>query len=184
MDLPSSQPVGTARTGVSNIATGTTLHTLKGHQGSGYAMDGRLIVGAVLACDYSPPGDLIVSGGRDQTIRLWNADTGKRLRTLESLIDDDVNAITFSPDGRVIVSARGESLRIWDIVSGKVIHDLNSPNISGSYESCIFSPDGNLVISAKGKILGIWDLATGQVKHVLEGHIDKITSCVVSSMGA
>jgi WD40 repeat protein len=169
---------GTLR--VCDIATGNTLLTLEGHEGSGYAADGRLIIGAVHACDYSPRGDLILSGGRDGTLRFWHANTGKLLRTLENR---NATAWAFSPDGREFVSAQDGKMKIWGTASGQALRNLDLPKSQGGFESCVYSPDGNLVLFAKGKTLGLWNQVTGELIHNWEGHAERITSCDVSPDG-
>ncbi|MEO0446536.1 MAG: hypothetical protein AAF191_10730 [Verrucomicrobiota bacterium] len=46
--------------------------------------------GLVLSVAVSPDGRRIVSGSRDGTIKLWDAQSGERLRTLEKRVFREV----------------------------------------------------------------------------------------------
>ena len=77
------------------------LKTLEGH------------LGEVLSVSYSPDGTKIISGSRDKTIKIWDANTGECLKTLEghSL---DVNSVAYSPDGtKIISSSSDKTIKIW-----------------------------------------------------------------------
>jgi WD40 repeat protein len=54
----------------------------------------------------SPDGRFIVSGSEDRTVKVWELESGRLLRSLEGHTDD-VNAVAVSPDGRFIVSGSG-----------------------------------------------------------------------------
>ncbi|MDE2735365.1 MAG: hypothetical protein OXI72_13290 [Gemmatimonadota bacterium] len=60
-------------------------------------------------------GRRLVSGSFDGTIRLWDTATGELLNTLEGRAD----FVAYSPDGRTLVSATGQSylVRFWDTAS-------------------------------------------------------------------
>ena len=55
------------------------------------------------ALAYSPDGKVIASGSGDNTVRLWDAATGKELNTLSGHTAE-VYALAYSPDGKVIAS--------------------------------------------------------------------------------
>src|SRR5262245_62148243 len=52
---------------------------------------------------FSPDGTRLASGSRDETVRVWNARTGKEQRTLKGHTDT-VTSVGFSPDGKRIAS--------------------------------------------------------------------------------
>jgi WD40 repeat protein len=98
-----------------------------------------------------------------------------------------VAAVAFSPDGKLLatggggVSTNWTELKIWDVKSGKLVHDLEG------HTSCVmsveFSPDGALLASASAnddRTVRLWDVAGGKPKHVLPGHED-VVRCVAFS---
>ena len=66
----------------------------------------------------------IASASSDKTVRLWDATTGKHLKTLTGHTDS-VNSVRFSPDGRTIASASAdETVRLWDATTGQHLKTL------------------------------------------------------------
>ena len=83
--------------------TGECLKTLKGHKYS------------VNSVAYSPDGTKIISGSRDQTIKIWDANTGECLKTLEGH-SQRVNSVAFSTDGTKIISGSSDkTVKIWGV---------------------------------------------------------------------
>jgi hypothetical protein len=112
---------------------------------------------------FSPDGRRIVSGSFDNTLRLWDAASGKPIGPPLEGHTDRVRSVAFSPDGRRIVSGSfDDTLRLWDGASGKPI----GPPLEGHTEgvrSVAFSPDGRRIVSgSRDNTLRVWD-ATGMV---------------------
>jgi WD40 repeat protein/energy-coupling factor transporter ATP-binding protein EcfA2 len=136
----------------------------------------------VLACAFSPDGRLILSGSVDNSLRLWDAASGKLIRSLEGH-SNGVMACAFSPDGRLILSGSADnSLRLWDAASGKLIRSLEGH--SKVVWACAFSPDGRLILSGSDdNSLRLWDAASGKLIRSLKGHSNGVMACAFSPDG-
>ncbi len=69
---------------------------------------------AVSGCALSADGRLALSASDDQTLRLWDTETGEARAVLEGHTDL-VWGCALSADGRLALSASGDkTLRLWD----------------------------------------------------------------------
>jgi len=115
---------------------------------------------------FSPDGKRIISGSHDNTIKVWDAETGDELMTLRG--HDGLASIAFSPDGKRIVSA-GYTIKVWDSATGAELMTLRGHK--GEVISAAFSPDGKRIVSGgDDKTIKIWDAATGNELMTLRGY--------------
>ena len=116
-------------------------------------------VGRSNSVAFSPDGDTIASGSQDDTIILWNANTGEHIRTLQGHTWN-VNSVAFSPDGNTIASGSGDyTIRLWDTNTGAHIRTLTGH--TRGVLSVAFSPDGNTIASgSQDDTIKIWEVDT------------------------
>ena len=120
----------------------------------------------VLAVDVSPDGQLIATGGGDQTAKLWQPD-GTLLHTLQHTISS-VYALRFSPDSqRLVTSSVDGNIYLWSRF-GKLLKTFEGHK--AAIWAIAVSPDGERIASAsEDSTLRLWS-ADGKLLKTLSGH--------------
>ena len=133
----------------------------------------------VLSVAFSPDGSTLASGSRDNTIRLWNTDTGEHKLTLKGH-RDGVTCLAFSPDGSTLASGSWDNyVLLRDAGTGKLLRTLAGH--TDGVRSVAFSPDSSTLASGSyDNTIRLWDVDTGEHKLTLEGHTDYVRSAVFS----
>lgn len=69
----------------------------------------------------------------------------------------DINSVTFSPDGRFVVTASADgTARVWDAATGATLGELRGH--TKSVNSASFSPDGKFIVTASDDAtVRLWD---------------------------
>ncbi|GAB1537904.1 hypothetical protein NUACC21_05590 [Scytonema sp. NUACC21] len=106
-------------------------------------------------------GDWAISAADDCTLKVWDIENGKEIRTLTGH-EDRVWGVAVTPDGKKVISASWDSsLKIWDLATGKEIDTLKGHN--AQVLSVSVFPDGSKVVSvASDRTLKVWDLEKGK----------------------
>ena len=115
---------------------------------------------------FSPDGTLVLSGGADNSLKLWDLATGHRLRTFVGHTGT-VEACLFDLTGQRAVSCSADgTLKLWEISSGKCLMTFEGHD--GPVKAVHLSRDGRLAFSGgDDRTVRVWSVATGTSNFVL-----------------
>ncbi|EJC98463.1 WD40 repeat-like protein [Fomitiporia mediterranea MF3/22] len=139
-----------------------------------------------IACvAFSPNGARVASGSWDNTVRIWDAESGDVISGPLEGHEDHVRSVAFSPDGaRVISGSDDKTIRAWDIKVGQVISEPFKGH-TGPVHSVAFSPDGLCIASGSAdRTVMVWNVKSGKAVSVhFEGHVGDVNSVAFSPDG-
>jgi uncharacterized caspase-like protein len=124
----------------------------------------------------------VLSGSEDNTVKLWDAATGREIRTFSGH-SDSVTSVGFSPDGRQVLSgSEDNTVKLWDTATGREIRTFSGH--SREVSSVSFSPDGRQVLSSShDRTVRLWEAATGREVRTFSGHSGYVLSAGFSPDG-
>jgi len=122
--------------GLWDATSGNQIRLLRGHEDQ--IQDAR----------FSPDGSMIASAARDGTARTWDTETGAQIVIHQQKGGYYVDMVSFSPDGRWVLSAGNGWAEIWDARSGDVAQStFVGPQDAGAFDtSARFSSDGKSIV--------------------------------------
>jgi small GTP-binding protein len=146
------------------------LHTFEGQRNEVYSLA------------FHPQGRMLASGSSDETLKLWDAQSGELLHTLEGHLGP-VYSLAFDPQGRMLASGSSdETIKLWDAHSGKLLRTLEGH--LGDVYSLVFHPQARMLASGSSdKTLKLWVAHSGELLHTLEGHQEAVNSLAFHPQG-
>ena len=149
---------------------GLLLRTLTGHtQG-------------VTAVAVAPDGRHAISASWDETLKVWDLESGEELHTLQGHTGPVLD-VAVTPDGHRAISASWDTtLKVWDMERWEELYTLQGH--SDHVTAVALTPQGKLAISAsRDTTLKVWDLESEGELYTLHGHTEVVTAVAVTPDG-
>jgi WD40 repeat protein len=127
-----------------------------------------------IAADHS--GKLLATASFDKTVKIWEADTGKLIRTIRppvgSGIEGSLIAVALSPDGKSVATAgltghswnRNYSVYVFDRQSGEMLNNI--VGLPESVSRLAYAPDGSRLAVALNNGMGVTVFRTSDYKQL------------------
>ncbi|MEI6235050.1 MAG: c-type cytochrome domain-containing protein [Planctomycetota bacterium] len=151
----------------------------------------------VKALAFNTEFGVVLTEHTDGKIRAWNPDSGAPVdpadfnpkwelvktignaSSLDTPFISRVNAIAYSPDGKLIATGSGDpsrsgEIKLWDAATGTLVREIQKP-----HKDCVltldFSSNGlQLASGGADKAVRLWDVATGKLSRSLEAHSNHV----------
>lgn len=113
-------------------------------------------------------------GNNGKSIHLWNLIT-EDFKELNGHTDE-VQRITFSPDGKTLASGgKDEVIRLWDVESGELKHTFAGHALSIDFLK--YPYDGNMIVSKGGdNNICVWNASSGELLNIISDVEDGATN--------
>ena len=136
----------------------------------------------VNSLQFSRDDQRLVAGFYDGLVKMWELAKSPRERIFRGH-EDQVNGLALSPNGRILVSAGTDRVRMWDVDSQRQLTSL-SPSLAQFFTKCVLSQDGRTLAVAdfEGPIT-LWSMDSFQQVGTLSGHNETVDDLDFSSDG-
>lgn len=137
--------------------------------------------GYVFSCAFSPDGKSFAAGLVNGDINMYETARWTRLLVLQGH-KRRVTSLAFSPNGRQLLSASWDEIRMWCIETGAPEQILEGEG--GDVSTVALSPCGMWIASAGQDMgIGLLNSFNGDTELVLVGHTSKVLSLAYSPNG-
>ncbi|MEV4470238.1 serine/threonine-protein kinase [Nonomuraea sp. NPDC049504] len=184
VEEPPPSPPGRARYGVSAavigvaVLLGGTLIALTATPAPALVLAGQ--EDTVDDVAFGPGGDLLATAAGDR-VRLWDARTGRQLRTLDNPWPDP-RTVAFAPAGDRVATSCDRDACLFDPRTGRSVKGMTGH--TDALRELAFSRDGRLLASAsRDGTARLWAAETGEHLRTLTGHLGDVSAVAFAPDG-
>ena len=125
---------------------------------------------------------VIVSGGDDKAVNIWDANSGELLASLKGH-SGWVTSVSISADNQILVSGSSDKkIRLWNPITGKNLKTLSGH--SDWVNTVAISPNKNIIASSSNdKKIKLWRPDTGKIWRTLTGNSEYIRTIATDTNG-
>lgn len=146
----------------------------------GTVEDPGTLIDRVTALHFSGDGSQLASGGgepsRSGELKIWNAETGELVRSIDEAHSDTVCGIEFSPDGNHIASGGADRfVKVFAVGDGTLVQSFegHTHHVLG----VSWRADGRILASSGAdNVIKVWDFLSGDTKQTISGFGKEVTS--------
>jgi WD40 repeat protein len=133
----------------------------------------------------SPDNEYVITASHDKTIKIWDFNNRKEIRTLYGH-EDRVVDLVLTPDGsRILSAAHDKTVKIWDIKTGANLGTFCGHD--AGVDCLALTTDGLRVVSISNfhnTTFMIWDLESGRILNSFSTDFDRwINRVLITSDG-
>ncbi|EDN69470.1 WD-40 repeat protein [Beggiatoa sp. PS] len=131
---------------------------------------------------FMPDGKTILSGSLDNTLKLWDIETGQEINSLSGHTGWIMSVVALKKDNTFLSASYDKTLKLWNSQTGQEIHTFEGH--TRSIFSVALSPNGKTALSGSGdNTLILWGLNSKRKLRTFKGHTNVITSVAFSPNG-
>ncbi len=128
----------------------------------------------VNAIAWSPDGRRVATASDDSTIKLWNAENGTLVQTLEGP-PTWVRCLAFHPTENLLAAGSyDDSVRLWDLGSSEMVQEFLDRD--GLVQAVAWHPDGERIVAAHDEQVVVRDRRGGAPLYEMSGHQAAVTA--------
>jgi WD40 repeat protein len=141
----------------------------------------QAISGEATCAAISPEGEQLAVVEPDHAIRLWELPSCRLIHTVPDA-GVVVKDVVYSPDGRFLLAAVGDDLRIWDSHNFALKHDFKQHD--NTIERVVVSDDSRFAATVSHDMsVRLWSLIEGRHLRTLTGHTSPPMAAAFSKDG-
>ncbi len=131
---------------------------------------------------FAPNGRWLATGAADNSIRLWDTESGLELRALHGH-SSWIRSLAVSRNGELLASGSNDrTIKLWNVTTGR--EPLTLTGHTAPIESLLFMPGDEVIVSGGGDhTVRIWDASSGHLKQTLSSHTTAVVALAVSPDG-
>ena len=125
---------------------------------SGTVVRGPEAEGLILSMPSSVDGQIVELRSKGEAAGIYSFLDGKRFARLPAVFGNSAQRMTFSRDGRLLLSYEDDKLQVWDRQTEKRLAAVAVPMDERNYfRSAVFSPDGRRIVVVRSQSIRVYD---------------------------